>query len=739
MVYSFDVFDTLITRKTATPQGVYAYMSKELRENELYSEMDPYIVENFYELRIRTEKAARSFFCKEDVEDVNLEQIYQIMGRTSCLSQKEQEKLVNLEREAEYELSVGVEKNISYFKDLYQEGHHLILISDMYLDTETIRRMLMKADPVFEKIPLYVSSAFCLNKASGKLFQFVMDKEKIRPEEWVHVGDHPRSDQEVPESLGIRIQAVPQRTLLQCEQAAIKEHMHDFMFQLPIGASVNARFFSENKSIAYQYGTSLGGNLVHSYVCWLLRRSLKMGIQRLYFIARDAWLLKEIADSVIEQERYDIQTFYIYGSRKAWRLAGLTERYFELALLVRWDVVRKNASWKRLSEVLEVDISELAEFLEDEDKDVEKQYAESEFLKKIQILEQNKEFQQFLLKRYADKQRTTITYLRQNVDVSDENYAFVELIGSGYTQRALSNLMEDFSSYPVRTFFYHLDAYLDTERCQFFCYQPDKVEKSGLIELFYTAPHGHTIGYHVKEDGIAEVVLDSENEALIRYGLWDYIDGVRKFARICNDYACYLGKEKMHADLPLFYRRYLACADEDLMTYMCDMPYKSSGREKEILEYAPHLDEEMMRLLAVPGGMQKVRKNYRGSDLEFSKKRMDENVCEYWRRIHGFPVKRLEKKLVLYGAGKFGQALYEAIKKDQTKEIVLWVDRNYNQFYNGLVSPTEKIQSVEYDQLIVAILNEKVATQVKKNLIKQGTPEEKIITYEWALKSDMYD
>ena len=31
-LYSFDIYDTLITRKTATPEGIFALMQKQLEE-----------------------------------------------------------------------------------------------------------------------------------------------------------------------------------------------------------------------------------------------------------------------------------------------------------------------------------------------------------------------------------------------------------------------------------------------------------------------------------------------------------------------------------------------------------------------------------------------------------------------------------------------------------------------------------------------------------------------------------
>ena len=47
------------------------------------------------------------------------------------------------------------------------------------------------------------------------------------------------------------------------------------------------------------------------------------GIQKLFFIARDGYILKKIADILIEKYRYPIATVYLYGSRKAWRLPSI--------------------------------------------------------------------------------------------------------------------------------------------------------------------------------------------------------------------------------------------------------------------------------------------------------------------------------------------------------------------------------------------------------------------------------
>ena len=48
MLYSFDIFDTIITRNTATPDGIFALMQYDLQHNRKYVAIDKYIKDNFY-------------------------------------------------------------------------------------------------------------------------------------------------------------------------------------------------------------------------------------------------------------------------------------------------------------------------------------------------------------------------------------------------------------------------------------------------------------------------------------------------------------------------------------------------------------------------------------------------------------------------------------------------------------------------------------------------------------------
>ena len=63
MLYSFDVFDTLITRKTQTPKGVFLYMQEELKKIEEYKT----IADEFALLRVDAEQKARIFNSGDEI------------------------------------------------------------------------------------------------------------------------------------------------------------------------------------------------------------------------------------------------------------------------------------------------------------------------------------------------------------------------------------------------------------------------------------------------------------------------------------------------------------------------------------------------------------------------------------------------------------------------------------------------------------------------------------------------
>ena len=104
------------------------------------------------------------------------------------------------------------------------------------------------------------------------------------------------------------------------------------------------------------------------------------------------------------------------------------------------------------------------------------------------------------------------------------------------------------------------------------------------------------------------------------------------------------------------------------------------------------------------------------------------------RRLYVFPFDKVEKgkKLLLHGAGEVGQNYYrQLLAIDYCKEIV-WIDQNYKKYNGYRVESPEQIVDISYfDYIVIAILSENAAEDIKKSYVSKDFPEDKII---WCIK-----
>lgn len=96
-----------------------------------------------------------------------------------------------------------------------------------------------------------------------------------------------------------------------------------------------------------------------------------------------------------------------------------------------------------------------------------------------------------------------------------------------------------------------------------------------------------------------------------------------------------------------------------------------------------------------------------------------------------------QSKVVLYAAGMVGKAFYEQLKTSKYADLVLWVDRNWEQAdTEAKVEAIERIADVDYDYVIVAVDSEITAKQIKEGLINMGIPEDKIVWEEYRKRQN---
>lgn len=756
-LYSFDIFDTLITRRTATPEGIFALMQKRLTDSASTAEYPERIAHNFYIFRIEAEKVARNTYITEQVRDITLRQIYECFQQMEDLTAEQLQKLMELEIAMESENILPIPENIEKVRRLKENGERVILISNMYLHSEDICRILIQISPIFQGIPLYVSGELGKTKGTHTLYHYVREQEQVGFSGWCHYGDNWNLDVEIPRSLGIQAEHYRCPGLLAWEKEILSIRESNAELQLLLGISQRTRLQQEKGSFSfpYQVGCGFGAAILVPYVTWLLHESQRKKIKKLFFIARDGYILKKIADLLIEGYNLPIETAYLYGSRRAWRLPSVKPGNFWLPEFFRFNNQAEIRSYAQIAETLELDLEELKKLLPFA-RENGKELSWGLMQEILSILtEEQDETTALIYEKQKEKREAAIEYLRQEIGERGKDFAFVDLIGSGYTQRCLAALMDSFCDKPVKTFFYRLDCCNSGDKNENLAFFPNRMKMGSVIEVLCGAPHGQTNGYEYKAGKWIPIFGRDEGELLAEYGFEDYVKGIEDYTR--EMVACFPNKMPDFQDLevPAAYLDYLAQArNRELYDYVAQMPYGITGKEKEVASFAPQLSSRDLRNLYLWHKGEPERKYYKGHTLEYSLirltekqkrklelyKKHSEDAAVRWLRQHFFQSKAkvctsryelIAERIVLYGAGKKGRVLFRqlTVGKQYHAEIVLWVDRNYADCQaEGLqVYPPENISDTDYRQVVIAVANRQMAEEIRGSLIARGVMPGKIL------------
>ncbi|MDR2529101.1 MAG: hypothetical protein LBD04_08820 [Synergistaceae bacterium] len=336
MLYSFDLFDTLLARRTEKPSGVFALMQKSLaqRSQEGKNTIPFELLENFALSRIEAEREARQA-CAFD--EIRFEEIYARLAEKYFLGERLIGYLMKKEIETERAALYPIVENIELFRRRKKEARVAIL-SDMYLSSDVLRLFLRDANAeLFSDVPIYVSSEWRVTKAGGGLFGVAALKEKARWGEMEHIGDNRRADYEaprmwdIPATLYVRknpaatmanvaSRSSPLLDLLAGVQEALTERRLGETSSNPFGKKRERR-----EDSLYLTGGCVTGPLLWAFTWWLLKITQAMGHKRLYFLSRDGQILMKIANVMIEAFDLDIETRYLYSSRLSWLFASMEE------------------------------------------------------------------------------------------------------------------------------------------------------------------------------------------------------------------------------------------------------------------------------------------------------------------------------------------------------------------------------------------------------------------------------
>nr|WP_272507417.1 HAD-IA family hydrolase [Clostridium aestuarii] len=337
---SFDIFDTLITRPFYNPTDLFLLLDKKFEQ--LYKTNI-----RFYKIRIDAEAIARKKQSElhPSFQDVNIDEIYDQISEVYNIPINITELMKEEEKKLEIQFCCQRKSVKELFDAALIAGKKIIIISDMYLDEETVVKILNK-NGYYEYEKLYLSSKLRLTKNNGAIFKSVLQDLNIEGNKVFHLGDTWQNDIINAQKVGMQTMFIPKAvevfenkisniTTNNCAYIAklacgriqnSKEFMNSLGFRSMLALVANKYFdnpyrsfneFSDFNIDPYFMGYYAVGMHMAGVVKWIIEESKEKTYENIHFMSRDGYLPMKIYEKYYEVYKDIPEAKYIYTSRKA--------------------------------------------------------------------------------------------------------------------------------------------------------------------------------------------------------------------------------------------------------------------------------------------------------------------------------------------------------------------------------------------------------------------------------------
>lgn len=591
-LYSFDIFDTLIKRKCGKPEGIFFYVLEKIRKSDLdFPEIFKYI---YPKIRRECEKNVRENYQKNFIlSEIQFKSIFDYMSNIYCLSKIQIFKLEKWELEAEYDNVEMIEKNFLNLQSLVMNKKTVILISDMYLPKKFIKLLLVKANPLLAKLPIFLSSDLGYQKSDGKLYLEVY--KHYAPwsfKNWYHFGDNKNSDIEQAKKIGINTTFVKTDSFNKFENSLIN------FFKSYDGFCIASLFRDFRVSLKHSekdyFAYTMISSFLFPYISWVLNNAVTKNLKTLYFISRDGYILKIIADAIIKYKRFNIKTKYFYGSRKVWRVSSQINQIDDEFFSYFGNLVGVHSYYSLLESLhlTEQEFKDNFSILKLNDKS---KISPKDLLSLREFFKNSKKYHEILLEKASKERRIVCDYIKKNIDFS-EKFAFVEFWGRGYTQDCLTNLLEVACDKIHSSLMYYFRSInFSTPRNIRINYTSDNTPLLFMEAIFANHPYGTVLGYKYELSKIVSIQDRQNFDSDLFYSIEHYLPKfVNDFynLKFCNSVSLV---ESLLSNFS--YQYYLANQDDKLFVN-CIAPLKYTGAQYGLnVDFAPKFTEVSLELL----------------------------------------------------------------------------------------------------------------------------------------------
>jgi len=286
----------------------------------------------------------------------------------------------------------------------------------------------------------------------------------------------------------------------------------------------------------YEYGYNKIGPVLFDYTSWIITECRKRGINKIYFLARDGFLLQKIAKQICKQKGFKIDCRYLCCSRLSLRIPTyhfIGEEAYD-SILYKGFHVTPDEILNRVGFSVEIKNKILKQLnVIDKDKELNK----SEFYKFANGIKNNKLFLKELKSNSKKAYETTIGYLKQEKVFDDSEFVIVDSGWIGSVQHSFKKLFESQNFNPKITgFYFGLYKKVDKNDGEFLTYYFDAnshiknkiMFDNNVFECLLLSNSGMTEGYKKDKNGIYKPLyrktnyemkdlIDTKNEAVIKY------------------------------------------------------------------------------------------------------------------------------------------------------------------------------------------------------------------------------
>ncbi|MBU3134089.1 HAD-IA family hydrolase [Clostridium gasigenes] len=503
---SFDIFDTLIKRNIRIPIDVFDLIQSE------YNRKFKQNINKFKEKRTSAEKEARDISNKEEISLVN---IYEQLRKT--YDEKQIDELMTIEKDIEVLICRGNDKVLKLYNYARSINKKIIIISDMYLDRETIERIL-KINKIEGYEKLYLSSEIGLTKYRGTMYDYVIEDIKYDADKILHIGDNNRSDFKQAINRGLKAYKIENKINLNRTNKYSEIFDEDEMLLNVINAFIDNNLnVSSDKSVYYQIGYRKLGILFYGYLQWIQDYAIKNNLEKLIFFSRDGYVLKEAYDNYFISDNKLI-TEYMFISRRAVIVPSFNEK-LEFDQLIEILGLRKKDTIKSFFRRIGLDYNKYINDIVESGYNVEENI---DLINKRSNLEKlfNKIKKDMLINSEEEKKKL-VKYIYE-LGIENKKVGVIDIGWRGSMQYSLMNILKTLNINTDITGFYvglnkqsynfikkgiKAEGYLFSyERNKELEYQVSSF--IGLLETFFLAPHGSVIGYDQDKNGNVRPILD---------------------------------------------------------------------------------------------------------------------------------------------------------------------------------------------------------------------------------------